>query len=271
MDYLHAITLGLIQGATEFLPISSSGHLVLVPWALNWPNPGLAFDTMAHWGTLLAVIVYFFRDIVEIARDWLARVFRKGDATDNSRLAWLLIAGTVPGMLIGVVGEDFIEQLFASPAWVASFLLITAAILTVSERLGKRERGTEQLLLWEALLIGAAQGLAIAPGISRSGATIAMGLLLGLRRPAAARFSFLLSVPIVLGAGALQLFHLTTDSAGVSALTPIPILLGFLAAAISGYVCIRFLLSYLQRGRLYPFAAYCTLAGLAGLILVALR
>ena len=271
MSYFQAIVLGILQGATEFLPISSSGHLVLFPWVLNWPSPGLAFDTMAHWGTLAAVIVYFFRDLVSIVRDWVANVFIRRPATENSRLGWLLIAGTIPGVIMGLVGESFFEQLFSTPAWVAFFLLITAAILTVSERLGKRVKGTEQLVLWEAILIGVAQGVAIAPGISRSGATIAMGLLLGLRRPAAARFSFLLSVPIVFGTGAMQLFKLVTDPAGNVATMAVPMLLGFLAAAISGYFCVRFLLSYLQRGKLYPFAIYCTLAGIGGLILAAIR
>jgi len=271
MNNLQAIVLGILQGATEFLPVSSSGHLVLFPWVLNWSNPGLAFDTMAHLGTLLAVLVYFYHDLIRIIRDWFSHVFMRRPSTENSRLAWLLIVGTVPGVVIGLVGEDFFEQLFATPAWVAFFLLVTAAILTVSERLGKREKGADQLVLWEALLIGAAQGLAIAPGISRSGATIAMGLLIGLRRPAAARFSFLLSVPIVFGAGSMQLVKWLTDSAGHATIGILPMILGFLAAAISGYACVRFLLSYLQRGKLYPFAIYCAVVGVAGLILAALR
>jgi undecaprenyl-diphosphatase len=271
MDYWQAIALGILQGATEFLPISSSGHLVLFPWVMGWGNPGLTFDTMVHWGTLAAVVVYFFQDLVSIIRDWVSHIFMRRPATENARLGWLLIAGTIPGVVMGLVGEDFFEQLFATPMWVAIFLLVTAAILTVSERLGKRVRTTGQLLLWEALLIGVAQGVAIAPGISRSGATIAMGLLLGLTRPAAARFSFLLSVPIVFGTGAMQLVKLLTEPASNGAALAVPILLGFLAAAISGYICIRFLLSYLQRGKLYPFAIYCTVVGIFGLVLSVIR
>jgi undecaprenyl-diphosphatase len=270
MTNLQAIVLGILQGATEFLPVSSSGHLVLFPWALNWPNPGLAFDTMAHWGTLVAVLAVFYRDLVKIVRDWFSQVFMRRPSTENARLGWLIIVGTIPGVVLGLIGEDFFEQLFSTPAWVAFFLLVTAAILTVSERLGKRTKEAEQLLLWEVLLIGAAQGLAIAPGISRSGATIAMGLLIGLRRPAAARFSFLLSVPIVFGAGSMQLVKwvMETDPGTAAVL---PMVLGFLAAAISGYVCVRFLLSYLQRGKLYPFAIYCTAVGVFSLVLAALR
>jgi len=271
MSNFEAIILGILQGATEFLPVSSSGHLVLFPWVAGWNIPGLAFDTMAHLGTLAAVLIYFFRDLVDIVRDWFQRIFMRRPETENSRLGWLLIIGTIPGVVIGLVGEDFFETLFATPAWVAFFLLITAAILTVSERLGKRTKGTGQILIWEALLIGAAQGLAIAPGISRSGATIAMGLLIGLRRSAAARFSFLLSVPIVFGAGSMQLYKWATETGASTAVGLLPMILGFLAAAISGYVCVRFLLSYLQRGKLYPFAIYCTVVGIAGLILSALQ
>lgn len=269
MNIFQAIILGILQGATEFLPISSSGHLVLVPWALNWPNPGLAFDTMVHWGTLVAVVAYFYRDLVRLARDWFGNLFLRRPASTNSRLAWLLIIGTLPGVIIGLVGEELFERLFLAPAWVSFFLLITAALLAISERIGKRTKSTDQLTVREATLIGAAQGLAIAPGISRSGATIAMGLVLGLRRPAAARFSFLLSIPIVFGAGLMQLFKLVSNPGESVAI--IHMVLGFVAAAISGYLCIRFLLSYLQRGKLYPFAIYCAMVGVGGLMLVALR
>lgn len=269
MNPWKALVLGILQGATEFLPISSSGHLVLVPWVLGWSSPGLAFDTLVHWGTLVAVVAYFYRDLIALIQAWVGNVFLRRPATSDARMAWLLIVGTLPALVMGLAGETFFEELFSTPVWVAVFLLVTAAILTLSERLGKRVKEAEQLAFWEAILIGVAQGLAIAPGISRSGATIAMGLVLGLRRPAAARFSFLLSLPIILGAGLLQLVEWLGEPTGN--VTWLHMSIGFLAAAISGYLCIRFLLSFLQRGKLYPFAIYCALAGVSGLILAAFR
>ena len=270
LAYWQALILGIVQGLTEFLPISSSGHLVLVPRILHWPSPGLAFDTLVHWGTLVAVLAYFHQDYWTLAGDWFSSLFWRRPTTSNSRLAWLLIIATVPAAVMGVVGKKLFEELFSAPTWVAVFLLITAVILTLSERLGKQDKETDQLALWEALLIGIAQGLAIAPGVSRSGATIAVGLLVGLRRPAAARFSFLLSAPIILGAGLGQLVDLHHQS-GAGGAPWLNLSLGFLAAAVTGYVCIRFLLAYLQRGRLYPFAVYCALVGAGSLILVGLR
>jgi undecaprenyl-diphosphatase len=269
MNPFQAVVLGIVQGATEFLPISSSAHLVLVPWLLGWASPDLVFDTIVHWGTLAAVVLYFAGDLWVIIRDWALGTFRLRPATPSTRLGWLIILGTIPAVLMGALGEEPVEALFAAPAWAAGFLLVTAAILVVSERIGRQTRDAESMTWWEALLIGLAQGLALAPGISRSGATIAMGLVLGLRRPAAARFSFLLSVPIILGAGLLQLLDFVgtpgaSDSAGLLAV-------GFLAAAVSGFLAIHFLLSFVRRRRLYPFAAYCALLGITALALYFLR
>ncbi|MGQ9627515.1 MAG: undecaprenyl-diphosphatase UppP [Anaerolineae bacterium] len=264
MDIIQAIALGVLQGATEFIPVSSSGHLVLVPWLLGWGKPELVFDTTLHLGTLLAVLAYFWRDWREIGRGWLKSLTRRGEsnATPEARLGWLIIIGTVPAAAMGVALEDFFESLFGSPAWVAALLLVTGAILVLSERLGRRNREMKALSLSDAALIGLAQGLAIAPGISRSGATIAMGLLLGLVREDAAHFSFLLATPIILGAGLLQLFDALSLFAAVKTF---PLIIGFMAASLSGFFCIHFLLSYLRRGRLYLFAAYCGLFGMLSL------
>ncbi|MGC8827486.1 MAG: undecaprenyl-diphosphatase UppP [Anaerolineae bacterium] len=269
MNPLQAVVLGILQGATEFLPISSSAHLVLVPWLLGWASPGLVFDTIVHWGTAAAVVLYFARDLWVIIRDWVLGTFRLRPATSSTRLGWLIILGTIPAVLIGALGEKPVEALFAAPAWTAGFLLVTAVILVVSERVGRQNRDAEGMAWWEALLIGLAQGLALAPGISRSGATIAVGLVLGLRRPAAARFSFLLSVPVILGAGLPQLLDFmrmpgASDSAGLLAV-------GFLAAAVSGFLAIHFLLSFVCRRRLYPFAVYCALLGGTALAIYFLR
>jgi undecaprenyl-diphosphatase len=259
MDIIQAIILGLVQGASEFVPISSSGHLVLVPWLLGWPSPGLVFDTVVHWGTLVAVLAYFWRDFMALASAWGRSLASRNLGEPEARIAWLIIVGTVPAALMGYVGEDFFESLFAAPAWAAGLLLVTGLILALSEWLGKRWKDPHQLAFLDSILIGIAQGCAIAPGISRSGATIAAGLFRGLKREAAARYSFLLATPIIFGAGLLQLldlFKMENATAHLPAL-----ILGFLTAAFSGYLCIRFLLSYLQQGKLYIFAIYCWLAG----------
>ena len=268
MDIVQAIILGLVQGVSEFVPISSSGHLVLVPWLLGWPPPGLVFDTMVHWGTLVAVLAYFWRDFMALASAWGRSLASRNLSEPEARIAWLIIVGTLPAALMGYVGEDFFESLFAAPAWAAGLLLVTGLILALSEWLGKRWKEPHQLAFLDSILIGIAQGCAIAPGISRSGATIAAGLFRGLKREAAARYSFLLATPIIFGAGLLQLldlFEMENATAHLPAL-----ILGFLAAALSGYLCIRFLLSYLQRGKLYVFAIYCWLAGGASLLIAIL-
>ena len=259
MDIVQAIILGFVQGASEFVPISSSGHLVLVPWLLGWPQPGLVFDTVLHWGTLVAVLTYFWRDFIALARAWGQSLVNRNIGEPKARIAWLIIVGTVPAALMGYVGEDFFESLFAAPARVAGLLLVTGLILALSEWLGKRRKDPHQLAFLDSIVIGIAQGCAIAPGISRSGATMAAGLFCGLKREAAARYSFLLATPIIFGAGLLQLFDLFKMGNATAHLPAL--ILGFLAAALSGYLCIRFLLSYLQRGRLYAFAIYCWLAG----------
>lgn len=269
MDIIQAMLLGLLQGATEFIPVSSSGHLVLVPWLLGWDSPGLVYDTVVHWGTLAAVLAYFWRDWLALLGAWLRGLVRWDWRDPQARLMWLLIAGSIPAALFGFLLEDFFESLFGQPAWVAVFLLVTAALLTLSERLGDRSRPMSDLRWPDALLIGLAQASAIAPGISRSGATIAAGLFRGLERDVAARFSFLLSTPIIFGAGLLQLVDLA-EAADPAALIP-ALAAGFLAAAVAGYACIWALLRYLQRGRLYPFAVYCACAGVFCLIVAWLR
>jgi undecaprenyl-diphosphatase len=298
MNLFQAILLGTLQGATEFLPVSSSGHLVLVPWLLDWPAPGLAFDAVVHWGTALAVVAYFWRDWVALVRAafrslrGLALRRRRAalprrqlsddkgasaaEATagpspgsDEARLAWLILLGTVPAALIGWLLEDFFEGMFARPAAAAVFLLVTAALLTASERLSRRERDLDALTWLDALLVGLGQALAIFPGISRSGATIAAGLGRGLRREPAARFSFLLATPVILGAGLLKVVDLARM--GGLAAQALTLVVGFLSAGVFGFGCIHFLLRYLQRRRLYPFAVYCAAMGVACLLVALTR
>lgn len=287
MTFFQAIILGVVQGATEFLPISSSGHLVLVPWLLNWPEPGVVFDAMVHWGTLVAVIIYFRKDLLALIwAGWASVRERSLNPDPHRRLAWLILIGSTPAGLAGLMFEDFFESLFSRPRWAASLLFVTGLLLIVSERWSYHRRSeaselaladtgengashASSLPVISALLIGLAQALAIAPGISRSGATIAAGLLAGLDRRESARFSFLLATPVIFGAGALQLVDLVRSGAP---LTQVPILaLGFIVAGLTGYLAIRFLLEYLQRHTLYVFAVYCWGAGLLGLIVYWLR
>ena len=278
MTILQALILGLIQGATEFIPVSSSGHLTLMPWLLNWTfEPVLkgAFDVLTHWGTLVAVVAVFWRDLWALllgglrtlggvraggVRGVLARI----KADTEGRLAWLIVIGSIPAAVLGVLFEDFFEMLFGTPRIVSLLLLVTAGLLAVSEWRGQKGREVVQLTWIDALLIGLGQALAIAPGISRSGATISSGLLRGVKRDAAARFSFLLSTPVIVGAGVWQLKDLFESGEWTAHLAPM--LVGFLASAVVGYLCIQFLLGFLRKGKLYPFAAYCTVAGIACLI-----
>jgi undecaprenyl-diphosphatase len=269
VELIQAIVLGLVQGITEFVPVSSSGHLVLVPWFLGWDSPGLVFDTVVHWGTLVAVLAYFWRDWWALIKAWLGGLFRWDWQDPNARLMWLLVVGTVPAMVIGLVLEGFFESLFSKPAWVSVFLLATAGLLTLGERLGQRTRDLEDLRWADALVVGLGQAAAIAPGISRSGATISVGLLRGVKRPAAARFSFLLSTPIIFGAGLLKLLDLFSAPDPMAHVPALAV--GFLTAAISGYLCIWFLLRYLRRGKLYPFAIYCACLGVFCLVVAFLR
>jgi undecaprenyl-diphosphatase len=200
---------------------------------------------------------------------WLRGLFRWDWRDPNSRLLWLIMLGTVPAAAIGFLFEDFFEAFFGRPEWVSFFLLVTAGLLVAAERLGRRTRSLEDLKAVDSLIIGLGQAAAIAPGISRSGATIAAGVLRGLKRPAAARYSFLLSTPIILGAG---LFKLTDLVGAPGAIAQVPVLVaGFLTAAIFGYLCIWLLLRYLQRGKLYPFAIYCVWVGVSCLIVAWLR
>jgi undecaprenyl-diphosphatase len=274
MSILQAFVLGLVQGITEFVPISSSGHLVLLPWLLGWDEAPLAFDTMVHWGTLVAVLVVFWRELwglLVAGLNGLLAVVVKDRPYDSAqaRLAWMIVLGSVPAALAGFLFEDFFEDLFGRPAAAAGLLLVTAGLLATSERLSHQERSMSEIGWLDAALIGLAQAFAIMPGISRSGATIAAGMARGVHRETAARFSFLLGTPVIFGAGLFKLL----DLMGTGELGDLwgVLIVGFFVAAISGYVCIRWLLSFLARRPLYVFAAYCALFGLFNLAVVLVR
>lgn len=266
VDLLEAIILGIVQGATEFLPVSSSGHLVLVPWWLGFDKPPLLFDVVVHLGTLMAVLVYFWRD-------WLTLVLAGFNALRNrtlqdpdARLLLLLAIGTIPAAIAGVLLDDVFEAAFAEPRAAALALLVTAGLLAMSERVYASTRTLSDINLSDTLLIGVAQAFAIFPGISRSGSTIAAGMLRGLPRPAAARFSFLLATPIIIGAGLKQAFDVLTGSVTLADDLVGPLIVGFLAAAVVGFVSIWFLMRLLQSKRLYGFAVYCAAFGTLSLL-----
>ena len=269
MTILQAILLGIIQGLTEFLPISSSGHLVIVPYLFGWQLPAreaFVFDVLVQVATLLAVFAYFWSDVTGILRAAALGLLNKRPFDDpQARLGWLLLLASLPAGLIGLALKDAVERAFASPAATGVFLLVTAGLLLVAERVGRRQRALDTLTWKDAVWIGLAQALAIFPGLSRSGATIAGGMARDLQRPPAARFSFLMSIPIMLAAGLLAVLELVLDYPGYTSLLP-AFLPGFLAAAVTGYLSIRWLLAFLARRPLYIFSIYCAAAGALVLI-----
>jgi undecaprenyl-diphosphatase len=273
---LQAALVGLLQGLTEFIPISSSAHLELAPWMAGWESDGLigslAFDVFLHLGTLVALLAYFARDWLRYIGAWFASVRerRLGDDPDR-RIAWLLVLATIPAAIIGFALEGFIEEAFhgdndAARLAIAGFLVIGAAALWLADRLGSHRRELDDLDTRSALAIGLSQALALFPGISRSGATITAGLALGLSREAAARFSFLLATPITLGAGLYGSRRLLTEPH--SGIEWLAIGVGFAVAAASGMLAIGFLLSWLRRRSVTVFSIYRIALALLVVLLV---
>jgi undecaprenyl-diphosphatase len=265
---LHALVLGAVQGLTEFVPISSSGHLVLVPEALGWDSPGLAFDVLLHVASLIALLVYFSGDLIDLARGSVA-----GDPGAR-RLVGLLAIGTVPAVIAGLVLGDYFEGSFEDAEAAAIQLVITAAILVGAEQAlafherrraqtGGRLRTVEDLRAGDAALVGVAQAISILPGISRSGSTIAAGLAVATRREDAARFAFLLAIPALFGAALVEVPDLGGTSLGAGAA-----IAGFVASLVTSYAAIAILIKYLKTRSLYPFAAYCVVAGIVFYFLV---
>ena len=269
--------LGLVQGATEFAPISSSGHLILVPWLFGWDfafrNPDLnkTFDVALHVGTFVGALVYFWRDIRRYIAAWVRSIGARRVRSVDERLSWFLVIGTVPGAVVGAVAEDFIEEHLGAPWLIAVMLVVFGVVLYAVDRIAKTARDLSTLRLRDALLIGAAQAVALQPGVSRSGVTITMARGLGLDRPAAARFSFLLSLPIIVGAGLFKGVDLVRN--GFPPGTAAPFLWGVLASAVSGFLAIWGLLAYLRRRDFAPFAAYRVVAAAAvfGIIVAGIR
>lgn len=273
MTLFQALVLGIVQGATEFLPISSSGHLVLVPWLLNWsfePRTAFVFNVLVQWGTTFAVILLFRHDLSQLFRAaWQG--IRQGELMQypQSRLAWLMVAASIPATVVGILLKRHVAVAFESPRAVSMFLLGTAALLFISERMIRNTKSLSALLSQDALFIGFSQALALFPGISRSGATIAGGLARGLHRFEAARFSFLIGIPVMIGAGIVAAIDMINLPNGLDQIGSL--FVGFIGASVVGYLAIRWLLNYLERRPLNVFAIYCTIAGLIGLILESYR
>jgi undecaprenyl-diphosphatase len=268
MELFAAALLGIVQGLTEFLPISSSAHLILVPWLLGWKPEGLAFDVSLHLGTALAILAYFWRDWVTLVRGALRGIAEgRPVATQERKLFWMLLVGTVPAAVIGILFEKQVEETLRSPLVTAVSLAAVAVVLFLAERRGRRRRRLEDLSWRDAIWIGLSQAVALVPGVSRSGITISTAMLRDAHRLAAARFSFLLATPVIVGAGMLEGLRLikalyAPAPAVASAMTNAPhiswgvLAVGVSCAGLTGFLCIRYFLRYLQTRTFIPFVIY---------------
>jgi undecaprenyl-diphosphatase len=260
LDILQSVVLGIVQGITEFLPISSTAHLILTPLFMGWKDPGLTFDVALHVGTFLAVAAYFREDLSQMIRAGFTSLRRPNFAEDPyQRLAWLTVIGCVPAGIVGILFEKSIETTLRSPYVIASTLAGVALLLLLAEFVGKRDRDVKHLTLRDALLIGIAQACALIPGVSRSGATMTMGMFSGLSREAAARFSFLLGVPIIFASCLFKLRDL--PGAGLSSTELFAMGVGVATSALTGYFVIKFLLSFLQKRSMMVFIVYRLFVG----------
>ena len=270
LDLLQALILGIVQGVTELLPISSSGHLILVPWIVGWPKHSLTFDVALHGGTALAIIVYFWRDWVALITAFLASL-RDGDFTSSylRRLPWYIALASIPAAIAGVLLETTIEELLRAPQIVALLLIAMGLLMMVADRTSRRSKTITEITLTDALLIGFAQVFALIPGVSRSGITITTALFREMSRADAARFSFLLSGPIITGAFLYKM--LETYRSGFPTEEITTFLVGMTAAAVVGFLAIRFLLTYVQKHSLALFVYYRIVLGVIVLLLFLLR
>ena len=260
MEIVAAIILGIIQGLTEFLPISSSAHLILVPWFFGWDPEGILFDVSLHVGTAIAVIAFFWKDWLLLAREAIAGVMEKNILGNvHRKMAWLLVVATIPAGVIGLLFEDVVEDVLRSPLITVFTLVIFGLLLYFAEKKSRQNRKLDSYTWTDAILIGCAQAVALIPGVSRSGITITTAMLRDSDRTSAARFSFLLSTPIIVGAGLLKMVELirTMDAPATAPLVSWPVLaVGVIAAAITGFLCIKFFLKYLVSNSFRPFVIY---------------
>lgn len=257
MDILQIVVLALVQGLTEFLPVSSSAHLILVPIVTGWEDQGLAFDVAVHVGTLVAVIYYFRQEVWDMTTAWFASILSR-KSTQDSKLAWAVIAGTIPAGIAGLLFKDYIEINLRSPLVIAATTIGFGLLLGWADIKGRRQRTEYQLKWTDVLIIGVSQAMALIPGTSRSGATMTAALMLGLTREASARFSFLLSIPLIFLAGGFLTMELTESKLPVDW---IALGLGVVLSALSAYLCIHFFLKLLEKLGMLPFVIYRLVLG----------
>lgn len=238
-EILQSIILGIVQGLGEFLPISSTAHLILAPYFFSWPDPGLSFDVALHAGTLIAVLAYFWKDWIKILK--LVTRNPKPDGDYNPNMLWFLVVATIPGILAGYFLENQAETVFRSPLLIAFTLAFVGLILYLVDKYIRHRKNVSRITLKDSIIIGLSQAIAIIPGVSRSGATITAGLAMGLDRVSAARFSFLLSTPIIFGAAALKIPYLFREGINTS------IGIGIIVSAVSGYLAIKYLLKLVEK------------------------
>ena len=275
MTSIQAIVLGILQGLGEFLPISSSAHLALAPYLFGWEYQGLDYDVMLHGGTLIAVLLYFAKDWYEIIRDAFVPFLDKAnkgkgivsllkenirDKPDTAGMLWLLILATIPAGVFGVLLDDLAENLFRNPAWMGANLLIFSVFIIWADKTARQDKDEKGLTIRHALLIGLAQCIALMPGASRSGMTIMAALFLGYSRPAAARFSFLLSTPVIGGAALLKALKFSAGD------ITMPFVFGILASFITGFVVIKFFMAWIRSKNLMPFMVYRIILGIIILV-----
>ena len=267
MDLLRSVFLGVVQGLTEFLPISSSAHLAIVPQLLGWEDPGAAYTAVVQIGTELAVLLYFLRDIWSIGSGWVRGVFRaSARLAPEWRMGWFIIIGSLPIVVLGLLLEDAIDREFRNLWFIGSALIGMGLVLGLAERLGRKSKPIADLSTRDAILLGLAQACALVPGVSRSGATISMGLFLGYERQAATRYAFLLAIPAVVGAG---VYKLKDIPGGENAYGTVPTIVGTVVAFVVGLAVIHWLLKYVSNHSYTPFVIYRVALGTLVLALLA--
>ena len=262
MSILQAAILGLVQGLGEFLPISSSAHLVLIPWLFKWSDPGLTFDIALHIGTLIAVAIYFWKDWLKLITKGLTDV-----RSAEGKLFWYLVTATIPGAMVGFLLEKKAETIFREPILIATMLILLGVLLYWADRKSVKDIEMNRITFRTSLFIGLSQALAIIPGVSRSGITMTMGLLMGLTREGAARFSFLLAAPIIFGAALVKLPFLISNPSIIT----INFIIGILVSFVIGIFSIGFLLRYVQTNNFLPFAWYRFILGSLVIVIVLIR
>ncbi|GAA3524541.1 undecaprenyl-diphosphatase [Aeromicrobium flavum] len=267
MDLLRSVILGIVQGLTEFLPISSSAHLAIVPQLLGWEDPGAAYTAVVQIGTELAVILYFWRDIWTIGSGWVRGVVSaEARQAPEWRMGWFIIIGSLPIVILGVLLEDLIDREFRNLWFIGTMLIVLGLVLGLAERVGRKVKPIEDLAMRDAILLGLAQACALVPGVSRSGATISMGLLLGYDRRAATRYAFLLAIPAVVGAG---IYKLKDIPGGENAYGTMPTIVGTVVSFVVGLAVIHWLLQYVSKNSYTPFVVYRVALGAVVLLLLA--